>query len=693
MRLAQLLDMSLVQRLADANYTANGMPFGIVDVSDGSVLAERGMQEICVKFHRAHPRSLQLCVESDRYIATRLSHATPCEYRCKNGLRDIAIPIVVAGETLAALILGQFFYEGEAPDREFFAQQARRYGYDEQAYLAALDRVPVFSRRVVDNIVEYDRALARFIADLAEGSLRHRKDQQAIRESEERFRVAFHTSPDSVNINRLEDGVFVAVNDGFTQMTGWSMGEVLGRSSLELQVWDDPADRARLVAGLKKDGYVRNLEARFRRKDGTILSGLMSARLIRLRGEQYLLSITRDVSDWKRAEEERDRLKSGLFHAAKMEAIGQLAGGVAHDFNNLLTVILSGAEELKHHLAKGSPLDPEVVEEIVSAGARARDLTRQLLAFARRQVFTPIPLDLNALILGAEKLLRRVLGEDIELVTNLQPVLWPVRCDPGQLEQVILNLAVNARDAMPNGGKLTIETSDQDITELQTSIYPGINPGPHVRLAVHDSGVGMAHDVKAHLFEPFFTTKPLGKGTGLGLATVHGIVKQSGGHIRVETEPSYGTTFEILFPRIMEAASAEQPAEEETRKAEARGGATVLLVEDDSHVRSATARALISGGYALLQASNGLQAVEMLAGHKGRLDLLVTDVMMPGVDGSKLAEAVRRAFPQVRVLFVSGHAHEVLGQRGMLDEGVDLLPKPYTSASLLERVRAALGRR
>ena len=516
-----------------------------------------------------------------------------------------------------------------------------------------------------------------------------KRAEEALRESEERFRIAFQTTPDSININRLDDGVFLAVNEGFTRMTGWSEEEVLGRSSLELNVWDDPGDRARLVAGLKKDGYVQNLEARFRKKNGKVLFGLMSARLIRLRDEQYLLSITRDISDWKRAEEERDRLKSGLYQAAKMEAIGQLAGGVAHDFNNLLTVILSGAEALKHDLVKALPPDPEIVEEIGAAGARARDLTRQLLAFARRQVCAPVQVDLNAVIRGAEKLLRRVLGEDIELVTSLQPALWPLLCDPGQLEQVLLNLAVNAHDAMPGGGKLTIETSNQEVTGAHDLLYPGIKPGFHVRLAIHDSGLGMAPEVKARLFEPFFTTKPLGKGTGLGLATVYGIVEQSGGHIRAESEPGYGTTFEVLFPRIAVAAAASTEAEAVTR---AGGRETILLVEDDPQVRSVTARSLTTGGYTLLLASNGLEAVEILASNRGRLDLLITDVIMPGVDGRKLAEAVRKEWPKVRVLFVSGHAHDVLGQRGILDEGVDLLPKPYTSASLLARVRAALDR-
>ncbi len=521
------------------------------------------------------------------------------------------------------------------------------------------------------------------IRDLTE----RKRAEEALRESEERFRVAFQTSIDSINISRVEDGVFVAVNEGFSKMTGWTEAEVLGRSALELHIWDDPDDRARLVNGLRKDGYVQNLEATFCRKDGSTLPGLMSAQLIRLSGRQYLLSITRDMSEWKRAEEERDRLKSGLHQASKMEAIGQLAGGIAHDFNNLLTVILSGAEALKHGIAGDSPPDPEVVEEIGAAGGRARDLTRQLLAFARRQVIAPVPLDLNDLVRGSEKLLRRVLGEDVELVVILHPELWAVRCDPSQIEQVVLNLAVNARDAMPGGGKLTIETANVVVDETLTASRPWMHPGPYTRLSVRDSGQGVSPEVKAHLFEPFFTTKPVGKGTGLGLATVYGVVKQNGGYILVDSEPGQGATFALFFPRIPGAAIAASPPAVATTP---RGTETVLVVEDDPQVRDITVRSLRSGGYRVLVAGAGHEAFEIAAGERGRLRLLVTDVIMPGLDGRAVANELRRHHPDLRVLYVSGHAQDVIAKRGVLEPGIELLPKPFTASSLLARVRAVL---
>ncbi|HTP27930.1 MAG TPA: response regulator, partial [Anaeromyxobacteraceae bacterium] len=363
------------------------------------------------------------------------------------------------------------------------------------------------------------------------------------------------------------------------------------------------------------------------------------------------------------------------------------AGGVAHDFNNLLTVILAGAEALKCDLESGTPPDLEVIDEISSAGGRARDLTRQLLAFARRQVIAPVSLDLNALVRGSEKLLRRVLGEDVELVTTLQPDLWPVRCDPGQLEQVILNLAVNARDAMPSGGNLSIETTNVDADATHGALFPGMRPGPYVRLAVRDSGIGMSLEVKDRLFEPFFTTKPVGKGTGLGLATVYGIVDQSGGFIRVESEPGCGASFEILVPRTFQVAVATPTP---TPPGAIRGTETVLVVEDDAQVREVTARSLRSGGYVVLAASGGRDALHLVARERTVPHLLVTDVVMPGLDGRAVADALHHHHPQMRVLYVSGHAEEAIVTRGVLEPGIEFLPKPFTASSLLARVRAVL---
>jgi len=504
--------------------------------------------------------------------------------------------------------------------------------------------------------------------------------EQAIRESEERFRVAFQTSPDSVNLNRLADGGYLSVNEGFTRLTGWTAEEVVGRTSAEIGIWADAADRERLVAGLRRDGFVENMEARFRRKDGTSALGLMSARLVRLNGEEIVLTITRDIGEWRRAEEERKRLQAGLDQSARMSAIGQLAGGVAHDFNNLLTVVLSCIESLRIDSEAGRAADKEDVDEIRGAAERARDLTRQLLTFARRQFIQPEVLDLNEVVRGSEKLLRRVLGEVVELRVALATELWPARFDRGQMEQVIMNLAVNARDAMPAGGTLVLETTN-------LAVHGGSVPdGAYVALRVRDTGTGLSPEARAHLFEPFFTTKARGKGTGLGLATVYGIVKQNLGEIHVESEPGRGTAFEILLPRSLEApASAPRPP----LAGPARGSETVLLVEDEPRLRDLLARSLREAGYRVIAAGGGREALDLGPEAIEQSGILVTDLVMPGLDGRSTADALRRRHPSLPVLFISGYSQED-GRPGELNAITGFLSKPFTPGDLLGRIRGLL---
>jgi two-component system, cell cycle sensor histidine kinase and response regulator CckA len=423
------------------------------------------------------------------------------------------------------------------------------------------------------------------------------------------------------------------------------------------------------------------MTTRHRHKDGSwrLLDGV-ARNLLEDPAVRGIVVNARDVTEQRRLEEE-------FRQAQKLESIGRLAGGVAHDFNNVLTVILSSAESLKSDLESGTRVDLEYIDEIQAAGKRASDLTRQLLAFARKQVIAPVPLALNTVVQNSEKWLRRILREDINLVVSLQPDLWQVRCDPGQIEQVIMNLVVNGRDAMPGGGKLTIETTNTLIEESHLALYPFMHTGPFVRLAIRDSGVGMTPEVKAHLFEPFFTTKAPGEGTGLGLATVYGIVKQSSGFIVAESEVGHGAVFEVYFPRILEKTAAMNAP-----SATPKGGTeTVLLVEDDPQVRKVTVRTLLAGGYRVLVASNGREALDVAARElEGALDLLVTDVIMPGMNGRAVADELRRVRSDLRVLYVSGYTRDAISEAGVLDSGIEFLQKPFTAAALLDRVRAVL---
>ena len=752
--------------------------------------------------------------------------------------------------------------------------------------------------------------------------------ERALRASEAALRAVFDLNPDATNVNRLRDGQYIAANESFLQMMGWTREEVLGRTSADLGVWNDLADRDRLVARLEEQGQVRDFEARFRTRSGKPFDGLMSARLMTYAGEPAILSITRDMTEWKKSErryrlladnsldviwtldleemrysyvspsvhrlrgltvkqalaepldqsltpESLDRVgaimarpqgpgEDGVFtgifdqpcadgsikhveittsyvrneagrpveilgisrdatarveaertlresearfrtlierstdmivlldgearvtfwspsateslgweadevqgrafldlvhpddregaalavkrilaeksftpslalrirhkaggwrsldgpcrnlladpavralvlntrdmtahhlleaqylQAQKLESIGRLAGGVAHDFNNLLTVILSSSEIMKQDRAAGLGVNDEDIEQIHMAGERARDLTRQLLAFARKQLISPTSLDLNAVVRGSEKLLHRVLGEDIRLVVNADPGLWPTLCDAGQIEQVLMNLAVNARDAMPGGGVLTVETWNAEVHDDDAARDPERRPGSWVRLILRDTGMGMSPEAMEHLFEPFFTTKELGKGTGLGLATVHGIVAQSGGHIHVQSQPGGGTTFEICLPR----SDAPQEMNEAARSAPSvRGHETILVVEDDLQVRGVTIRALEGSGYRVIPAASGEEALAIARQSRERLDMVVTDVVMPGMTGREVVDELRRSLPSVPALFVSGYTPDAIAERGVLDSGVEFLAKPFTPSTLVARVRAML---
>jgi two-component system cell cycle sensor histidine kinase/response regulator CckA len=380
-------------------------------------------------------------------------------------------------------------------------------------------------------------------------------------------------------------------------------------------------------------------------------------------------------------ETERETLKEQYLQSQKMEAIGQLAGGVAHDFNNLLTVILGYSELLLSGMGDADRRR-DLVEQMKRAGERAAGLTRQLLAFSRRQVLAPRVLDLNAVVADLEKMLRRIIGEDVTLETNLQPGLGPVKADPGQIEQVLINLAVNARDAMPTGGQLVLETRNVELDEAS------VRPGPHVLLAVSDTGHGMTPEIQARIFEPFFTTKEKGRGTGLGLATVYGIVQQLGGHIAVSSAPSRGTTFQVYLPRTREAAAPGKPSR--STAPAPRGSETVLLVEDEDAVRSLARLVLRQAGYRVLEAPGGDEALRVVGRHQGPIHLLVTDVVMPGQDGRQVAERLLGSHPGLKVLFLSGYTDDVVVRHGILEDQVHFLAKPYSPAVLAQKVREVL---
>jgi len=390
--------------------------------------------------------------------------------------------------------------------------------------------------------------------------------------------------------------------------------------------------------------------------------------------------IARDVTERKQLEEQ-------LRQSQKMEAIGQLAGGVAHDFNNLLTAINGYSSLALQRLEDDHPIKP-YIEEVKKAGDRAANLTRQLLAFGRKQILQPIALNLNGVVSDMNKMLRRLIGEDIVLTAKLDAGVGKVMVDPGQVEQVLVNLIVNARDAMPRGGNLTIETKNVELDEEYGSKHVGVAPGKYVLLAISDTGEGMTEEVRHRVFEPFFTTKEKGKGTGLGLSTVYGIVKQSGGNVWIYSEPGRGTTFKVYLPQVV--SDPRELGEEVAEVAPPGGSETILLVEDEAVVRGLARRILEQAGYSVVEASRGDEALRFCAEHADEVDLLLTDVVMPEMSGKQLADQLKSQYPALRMVFMSGYTDESIVHHGVLDSSVEFIQKPFTPAALVRKVREVL---
>jgi two-component system cell cycle sensor histidine kinase/response regulator CckA len=502
---------------------------------------------------------------------------------------------------------------------------------------------------------------------------------EELRESELRYRTLVEYSPDAILVHR--DLRLEFVNDAAARLVGASSPvELIGRSILD---FSHPSDRAEAAARIRRNADHRETTASFEQRMVTLAGAVIPVETVgmpfTLDGHAAVLTIVRDVS-------ERKRLEEHMRQAQRMEAVGQLAGGVAHDFNNLLTVITSYSAMLLAEQDTSAEVRADL-EEIKGAADRAAALTRQLLAFSRRQLLQPRVIDLNELTMNIEKMLRRLLREDIELRTRLDPALGMVHADPGQLEQVIVNLSVNARDAMPDGGLLTIETANVTLDDGFAPLPPA-GAGEYVMLAVSDTGHGMTEAVKAHLYEPFFTTKETGKGTGLGLSTVYGIVQQSGGTIWVYSEPGQGTTFKIYLPVARSLATPRNTPV--PRIAVSVAPETILLVEDEERVRKAARRILEGSGYTVIEAATGAEAVRICETHPTPIGLVVTDMVMPEMGGRELSAYVGQLRPEAKILFMSGYTEDAALHHNVLAPGAVFLDKPFTPVTLTQKVREAL---
>jgi PAS domain S-box-containing protein len=571
-------------------------------------------------------------------------------------------------------------YDIRRPESEGGAFEERYWSPLNSPVLDASGQVRYIIHQVED-VTEFIRLQQQGAAErrLTEELRTNAARMEATLQATARYRALMEQANDAILILDLS-GRILEANRESERLFGRPRAQIVGRNYDDFVVPDERADSADRRRRLVTEGALRVMARHIERAGGGVVSVDVSGSLVRIGGESSVLAILRDIT-------ERERLEAQLLQAQKMESVGRLAGGIAHDFNNLLGVITGYGDLLRGEIGPGHPGHRRVVE-IRKAADRAATLTRQLLAFSRKQVLQLRVVDLNAVVAGIEPMLRRLIGEHIDLITVFGEGLGRVKADPSQIEQVIANLAVNSRDAMPRGGKLLIETGNVHLDEVYAATRSGVEPGRYVMLAVSDTGHGMDSETLARMFEPFFTTKGLGQGTGLGLATVYGIVKQVGGQVMVYSEPGHGTSFKIYLPRL-EHAGDEVPAATPAGPPP-RGTETVLVVEDEPALRVLIDEILARSGYTVLQASRPDEALALAVAHEGTIDLVLTDVIMPGMSGGQMADAIRALRPRARVLFMSGYTDDAISQHGILDAGTHFLEKPFTGDSLLRKVRTVL---
>jgi len=541
----------------------------------------------------------------------------------------------------------------------------------------------------VEVSVQYSPAdgglIISFIRDITD----RKKSEEALRASEEKFSIAFRTAPYAVSITRADNGKFVEINDTFAFTTGYECEELLNATSISLRLWVDESARDHVVGELQNGKKIVGEEHRFRKKNGDIIIGIFSAAMIFLDNERCILSSIGDITEIRRVEAEREKLQEQFNQAQKMESVGRLAGGVAHDFNNMLSIIHGYTGMAMDEMDPNSPIYADL-EEVRKAADRSANLTRQLLAFARKQTAAPIVLDVNETVEGMIKMLKRLIGENIELFWKPGKAVWPVKIDPSQIDQILANLCVNARDAIDGVGKLTISTKNVVFDAADCTDRAAFDPGEYALLIVEDTGCGMGKETLSNIFEPFYTTKPVDKGTGLGLATVYGIIRQNNGFVNVYSEPGIGSIFRIYLPRYH--FETDPIPYLDTKESATSGHETILLVEDDRSVLRMTAKMLERLGYTVLTADTPGNAIQLAKEYAEQISLLMTDVIMPGMNGLELSREIMSIYPKLKLLFVSGYTTDIIARHGVLEKGVHFIEKPLSKKVLADKLREVFDR-
>lgn len=513
----------------------------------------------------------------------------------------------------------------------------------------------------------------------------HKHAEDRLRRSEDRYRRLFETAQDGILILEAKEGHILDVNPFLARLLGYAKEELLGKELWEIGLFKDIEANQDAFLTLQRDGYVRYDNLPLQTKDGRRREVEFVSNVYPVGGEAVIQCNIRDITERKQIEASLRRAESDLLQSQKVEALGKLSGGIAHDFNNLLTAINGYADLCLSFAGSDGPLR-EYLDKILKAGQRAAELTHQLLAFSRKQVLAPKVFDLSSVVGEVTALMGRVIGDGIRLTEQLEQHLWLVRADPNQIHQVLMNLTVNARDAIPQGGEITIRTQNVGFQDADGAKKTSHSPLQYVLLSVSDTGMGMNNEVKSHIFDPFYTTKGFGKGSGMGLATVDGIVRQSGGHITVESSPGHGSTFRIFLPRA-EGPEDPIPAQVSLDSQGLRGTETILLAEDDETVRTFARNALELHGYTVLEAKNGDEVVKAGLRHRNSIDLLLTDLLMPGMSGRELAARFNAVCPQAHILFMSGYTDELIADQSLLEEGAMFIRKPFSPAHLIGTIR------
>ncbi len=670
-QLEDLINIDDLRALLDHSYRIAPFPVAVLNTR-GEVLLASHWEPVCTQFHRVNPETAAKCAKSDVHFNAELIKGNNGHilYRCGNGLYDAASPIIIKGQHLGNLFVGQFLLE--PPDEAFFRKQAKQYGFDEEVYLKVLSKVQVMSEADLKNRLDYLIGFARFLGNIGIKEIQRDSAEEALRASEEKYRLLIENATDAIYI--AQDGVLKFANPRAEMISGYSARELLKIPFIEII---HPEDREmvleRHLRRLKGEKFSQIYAFRILNKSGKELSVEINAVQIHWEGKPATINFMRDITEQK-------NLETQLQQARKMEAIGTLAGGVAHDFNNLLMAIQGRASILLMDKDPSHP-DFEHLKGIESHVASAADLTHQLLGFARGGKYEAKTLDLNALIEDSSAMFLRT-KKEISCATQFQENIWLVEADKGQMDQVLMNLFVNAWHAMPKGGDLCLRTENMHLDEEYSKPF-SVRPGRYVRISVTDTGVGMDKKTLEKIFDPFFTTKEMGRGTGLGLATVYGIVKNHGGFINVHSERAKGTTFDVYLP----ASEREILAEEESAGEILRGTETVLLVDDEEMVTEVAQQMLKRLGYKVLIAESGKNAILAYEQKQTRIDLVILDMIMPGMSGSDTFDILKEIDPDVKVLLSSGYSIDGQATQ-ILNRGcVGFIQKPFNIKGLSQKLR------